>query len=59
MGGNPHVNADVTDHLALPDFTDYALEIQTGQVGEAPRNLRFLPRHLPNESDKLPHVLSR
>jgi xylulose-5-phosphate/fructose-6-phosphate phosphoketolase len=40
MGGNPHVNGGrelIT--LALPDFTDYALEIPgPGQVlAEAPR----------------------
>jgi len=42
MGGNPHVNGGrelIT--LALPDFTDYALEIPgPGQVlAEAPRKL--------------------
>ena len=42
MGGNPHVNGGRTlISLALPDFTDYALEIPgPGQVlAEAPRKL--------------------
>jgi xylulose-5-phosphate/fructose-6-phosphate phosphoketolase len=59
MGGNPHVNGGrelIT--LALPDFTDYALEIPgPGQV--LAQAGRFLPRYLQNESDELPYVLSR